>query len=228
MQNKIPPKFIFTVGDPATKLIRESVAEIPIFFTMVTNPKIKGFYGDGIGGISLDVPLSRQLEQLKIIIPIIKTVGIFYNPEHVEISSNAVQTADNMGLNLIEFKLFAESDLLDKINHATNEVEALIFLSDSSVINSDSLRTVVARTMANKIPTIVYSDHLVKQGFLFALDPNYSETGKQAGKFLCHGPPDKLSIMAPEKVDLVINLNTAKRIGLNISSNVILWARVYN
>jgi len=228
------PKVIFTMGAPATKLAREGITDVPIAYCMVVNPEKKGFVGDNISGISQDVPISIQLNQLKRLIPTVKNVGIIYDPENSDnIIEEANQATSELALNLIAYKISSSKEVPRAVRNIISEIDALLVITDSTVINKDSFKFIITTTLENKIPTVIYNEYLVKAGFLFSMTPDHASIGKQAGKMICipsiGDEVEKPVVAAPEVQELSINLKTAKRIGLDISSEVIdSVANVYN
>lgn len=230
-----PPIAVLTIGGPATKLAQETLTNISILFSMVVNPKKKGFSGNNISGISSNVPIKLQLEKLKMIIPEVKKIGIIYNPENTDnIIEEAKQVAIDMGLELVISKISSHKEVPGAIRDILDKIDALLLITDKTVVNKNSFKYIITTTLENKVPTMVYTDHLVKAGFLLSLTPDYFSIGKQVGNFVCKSQEHEddtrtqlSSIKSPEKVNLAINLKTAKRIGLNISSSILASANVF-
>jgi putative tryptophan/tyrosine transport system substrate-binding protein len=227
-----PPKVILTIGAPATRLAQEAIKEIHIFFSMVANPYKKGFSGNNISGITSDVPVKLQLEKLQTIVPAVESVGVIYNPRNSNnIIEEAEQVASDMGLKLVMYKVSSQKEVPHAIRNIIEEVSALLIITDSTVVNKNSFKYIITTTLENRIPTMTYTDYLVKAGFLFSLTPDYFSIGKQAGHIVCK-PGEDISKMqpiieSPEVLNLAINLKTAKRIGLNISPNILNSAIIY-
>jgi len=227
-----PPKMVLTIGGPATKLAQEALTEIPILFSMVVNPQKKGFSGNNISGITSDVPIKLQLEKLKAIVPGVKSIGVIYNPKNTDnIIQEVEQAASNMGFELVLYKVSSEKKVPLAIRNIIKEVNALLIITDRTVVNKNSFKYIVTTTLENKIPTMVYTDYLVKAGLLVSLTPDYFSIGEQAGNVVCNLQKSEsnkqLSVISPQKINLTINLKTAKRLGLNISQNILASAKIY-
>ena len=225
-----PPKVILTIGDPATKLAQQAITEIPILFTMVINPEKKGFVGKNISGISMDVPVALQFSKLKTILTTIKTIGIIYDPNNTDnIIKDAEQAASDLGLGLVLLKVSSHKDVPSSVRSILKKVDVIMFIPDITVINRYSFKFIITTTLENKIPTMVYSEFLVQAGLLFSLVPDYFSLGQQAGNLVCMSGQISSqilpSIKSPEVVKLVINLKTAKRIGIKIPLNIIKSAK---
>ena len=81
------PTLILTLGSAVTAWIHRQVQDVPVVFCMVLNPVASGFVqslqssGNNLTGASLDIPVGRQFETLKVVVPSIKKVGVLYNPQ---------------------------------------------------------------------------------------------------------------------------------------------------
>lgn len=226
------PKVVLTIGGPATKLIKESIKEIPVLFSMVVNPQKKGFTGNNISGITSDVPIKLQLEKLKEIVPGMKSIGVIYDPKNTDnIIEEAKLATHDVGLKFVVYKVSSQKEVPRALRSIIEEVNALLIITDSTVVSKNSFKYLITTTLENKIPTMVYTDYLVKAGFLVSLTPDYFSIGEQAGYVVCNLQESEsnkqLSIISPQKTNLTINLKTAKRLGLNISQNILATAKVY-
>lgn len=221
-----PPRAIFTIGMPATKLAKERIKNIPIFFSMVNNPQDLGFIGNTVSGICSDVPIQFLLDKLKAIDTKIKSIGIVYNPENTgEIIKEAEEAAKLMGLKMVEYKVFSEKDVTGALKEISEKGNALLLIRDKTVINKKTVDDVILSTLENKVSTVAYSEYLVKLGFLFSLTPDYFSLGKQIGNIICMNQTGKFktlpSIIFPEVLKFSLNLKTAKQIGLAIPPDIL-------
>ncbi|MCP5007063.1 MAG: hypothetical protein GY941_24430 [Planctomycetes bacterium] len=225
-----PPKAIVTLGLPATQLAKKRFKNIPIFFSMINNPKDIGIsVNTTVSGICSNVPAKALFEKLREICPGATSIGIIYNPAHTGgIIKEAEQAAHELGMKMVSAKVFSSRDVTGALQMILGKVQALLLVKDKTVINEDTVDYVLSTTLENKIPTIAYSDYLVKLGFLFAYTPDYFSIGRQVGEIICSNPIEKLdrvpSILFPEVLKFSINLNTAKQIGLTIPPDVMVSA----
>ena len=219
------PKIIFTLGAPATKLAKEAKIEVPVMYCMVVNPEKKGFIGKNISGIAMNVPIKTQLNQLKLIAPKALNVGIIYDPQNTDnIIEEARQAASELSLNLVPYEVLSPKEVPRAIRGIINRINALLIVTDNTVINKYSLEFIVTATLENKIPTVVYTPYLVKAGFLFSLSPDHASLGKQVGGILCNAANAKNEIEPvmrfPEILKFTINMKTARRIGLTMPPGI--------
>ena len=222
------PALILTLGSAATTWIHRQVQDVPVVFCMVLNPVASGLVqslqssGNNLTGASLDIPVRRQFETLKAVVPSIKKVGVLYNPQETgEVVSSAAQVAAEMGLELIAMPVSAAEKLQETLDHHKKKLDALWSVADSTVFSSDrSIEFLLRKTLGYRLPFMGLSPGFVKAGALLALSVDHKDVGTQCGEqaaqVLAGRPPASLPITAPRKVTLYLNLNVAKAIGVAI------------
>ena len=222
------PALIVTLGSAATGLIQQHVSDIPVVFCMVLNPVASGYVrsmqrpGGNMTGASLDVPTKLQFEMLKAVVPGVKTVGVLYNPyETGEVVEPAVQTAAELGLELIAVPVTSNDRLPAAVEKLRTRVDALWSVADSTVFASDrSIEFLLRQTLQYKIPFMGLSPAFVKAGALLALSVDYHDVGRQCGEqaalVLGGRAPASLPVTTPRRVTLYLNMNVARAIGVDI------------
>ncbi|MFT4725107.1 MAG: putative ABC transport system substrate-binding protein [Glaciecola sp.] len=212
-----PVDYIFTIGTPATQFAHDSFDDIPIFFSMINNPLQQSFVGK-ISGIALDVSLSEQIRLLRTILPDINRLGVVYDPKYNEKLVAQMKTAAKLAaVNLQSYQVLSPKKVPDAIRQAVNDVEALIIISDRTVINRQSLKYIVTTTLAHQLPTIAFTKELVNAGFLFGLKPDLYDIGQEAAGYICGSdiyPRRSGDIYSPRSLNLYVNLKTARRVGV--------------
>lgn len=220
------PDLILAIGTKAAILAKQEISNIPIVFLMVSRPKKYGLTGKNITGISLNIPAKVQFKTLKSIIPQLKTIGVIYNPtvsrKAIEIAAAA---ARNLGLELFAIKINSEKEVPQALRTLKGNIDAMWMVMDETVLNSQSMPYIILFTIRNKIPFMGLSVRFVQDGALLALQSDYKNMGRQSGKIanqiLENKSVDKIPIASPEKSEFVLNLKTAKLIGIDIPADVI-------
>ena len=232
------PDLVLTLGTRATRIAAQDIKDIPVVFSMVLDPVASGFVknmkcsGNNMTGASMDIPIKMQFETLKSVLPKLKRIDVLYNKEENKAIINKAKTvAREIGLELVAIDVSSEKDIpramkLEFKSQATAEkIDALWMVADKIVFSPPSRRFILAYTLENRIPFMGISSHFVKVGALLALSCDNAEMGRQAGqltiKILNGGRPTELPVTVPTKTRLSINLKTAKRIGLEIPSQIV-------
>jgi len=216
---KIPVDVIVASGTPAAQAAKNATTRIPIVFAAVGNPKLVD--GPNVTGVRLAEPYSsgERLRILKEAIPSVKTVAVLVNlanPVHAEYLARMELVANDLGITLepIEVPDFELEGALNTL--AEKPPDALVVLPDASFHKGRS--QIMSFADAKGVPTMYSQSSYVEEGGLMSYGPNYPAMFQQAADLVN-------SILATGKIpqavevkrsDLVINLKTARAIGLAI------------
>ena len=230
---------IFASGPPAARAAKAATATIPIVFTSAEDPVKIGLVsslnrpGGNVTGMSLFyVELgAKRLDLLRALVPKSEVIAILVNPtsstEGQEQLKDLPAAARAMGQELIVADASTEGDLekafADLVQH---RVSALIVASDLFFFSRrDQLVALAAR---HAIPTIYFERHFVTNGGLVSYGPNtndmYRQAGAYVGRIIKGEKPADLPVIQPTKFELVINLKTAKSLGITVPQTLLVAA----
>lgn len=212
---------VFAVGTAAAKVAKKQLAGLPVVFCMIMNPKGSGITGGAITGVSLDIPVDKQFEAFKSVVPTLKKIGLVYSSE---ISSSQVAAmkkgSSKHGLTLIENKVANEKEIPNAIRSMKGKIDGLYLPPDRTVAKHDAFQFIALFTFENNVPFMAPTSRFVKKGALVALMIDYEEIGKQAAamakKIIGGTPASSIAIQPPKATILVLNQKTAETIGINI------------
>jgi putative ABC transport system substrate-binding protein len=229
---------IVTYGTPASHAAKRATGSIPIVMAGAIDPVASGLFtsvarpGGNLTGLSLMAPelVGKQLEILKDVVPKVSRVALLGNPAN---GGNAPQVrhaqdaARALGMRLQPLKARGPSEIDTAFAAMTNErAGAVIVLVDAMLLDH---RTRIADLAARRRLPAVYglSDH-AEAGGLMAYGPNRLDMFRRAAtyvdKILKGAKPGDLPVEQPTKFALVINLKTAKAVGLTIPKSLLLRA----
>ncbi|MBI4689339.1 MAG: ABC transporter substrate-binding protein [Nitrospirae bacterium] len=227
------PDLILTLGTTATEAAAARIRNIPIVFTVVLNPAGNLRSHENMTGVAMDIPPIAQFEVVKSILPGAKRIGVLYNPvETGQVVENARDAAVRVGMTLIAVSVASGKEVPQKLEELSKKVDLLYMIADSTVYTPKSTEFILIHSLKNGIPFIGLSEKYVKAGALLALSWDYNDLGTQAGelayKIIQNARPDELSIAYPRNIPLILNLRTARNIGIKIPSTIIRKAeKVY-
>jgi putative ABC transport system substrate-binding protein len=220
---------------PAALAAKAATATIPIVFQVGIDPVAAGLVtslarpGGNVTGITnINTELvSKRLELLRELVPKATVVALLVNPTSPEIaesvSKDLQRTAGNLGLQLHILQATSERDF-DSVfaTLAQLQVGALVIAPDAFFISrSEQLGALTAR---HAIPAITQFREFAAAGGLMSYGGSFSEPVRQvgiyAGRILKGEKPDNLPVQQPMKVELVINLKTAKALGIAVPQSV--------
>ena len=173
---------------------------------------------------------AKRLEILKEIVPKLHRVVTFYDPHSavaVESSQLAREAARRMGLELVE-RHFASVEELRAAVQALRPGEVHAYLAVSDPTASNQAQLIIDTARDKKFPTMF--DHLshVARGGFASYAVSFHEMGRVSAKhvqrILAGVKPTDLPVQGVDKIEFVINLKTAKQIGLTIPPNVLARA----
>jgi putative ABC transport system substrate-binding protein len=221
---------IVTGGTPAAKALKATTQTIPIVMAVVGDPVATELVDNlarpsgNVTGFSILAPElgTKRLELLKEIVPNLSSIAVLLNPKNPQskIEMEEMQTAAQaMGLKLHPAEISTEDRLEDAFS-AMNKaaVQALILLTDS-IFFSQRKRTVDLASKY-KLPAMYFFQVFVEEGGLMSYGPSDADLFRRAAgyvhRILKGTKPGELPVEQPTKFELVINLKTARALGLDI------------
>jgi putative ABC transport system substrate-binding protein len=229
---------IYTTSTSVTLAARRATADIPIVFCAGADPVSLGLVesfaktGGRLTGVynpTTDLT-AKRLEILKEIVPKLRRVVTFYDPRSpvgIESSKLAREAAQRLGVKFIERQVVSIEELQAGIRALkSGEVDAYFAVSDARAVNQAQLIIDTARV--RRLPTMFdFLSHIIKGG-LASYSVSLHEVGRLSAKYvqriLTGVKPKDLPVQGIDKIELVINLKTAKQIGLTIPPNVLVRA----
>ena len=227
-------------GSPMIALAKEATSEIPIVMAGAgTDPVAAGFVaslakpGGNITGISLlsaDLD-AKRLELLKEVVPGLRRVAVLQNPEFPQAEMrwrDAESAAKSLELQAHPWKAQTARDIETVFsNAATSRLNGVLVLSDPAILERHRL-LIIKLADKYQLPVIYPWRQYVEDGGLMTYSANLLEmhrsSARYVDKILKGAKPAELPVEQPTKFDLVINLKTAKQIGLTIPPNVLARA----
>jgi ABC-type uncharacterized transport system substrate-binding protein len=234
----LAPDVILANASPALAPLLQLTRTVPIVFTAVTDPVGAGYVdslsrpgGNATGFTAYEYSIgAKWLELLKEIAPSVKRVGVFRDP------ALTLGTALFAVIQAIAPSLGVEVTPIGV--HDAGEIErgigALVRMSNAGLVVSGSSLTVVHRHLIialaarHKLPAIYYERFHVKDGGLLSYGPSFLDQFRLAAgyvdRILKGEKPADLPVQAPTKFELVINLKTAKALGLTVPPTLLARA----
>ena len=172
----------------------------------------------------------KRLAILKEIVPKLHRVVTFYDARNRVASESAKlvrETAGQLGIQFIERHISSAEDLEAGLRALRiGEVDAYFEVSDA--IAAVRTQLIIDAANAKKLPTMFVNDTSVTQGGLASYNVSRYETGRLSAKYvqrvLTGAKPNELPVEGIDKISLVLNLKTAKQIGVTIPPNVLARA----
>jgi len=234
---RIPVDVIVAGTTPAILAAKQATTAIPIVGLSV-DPVASRLVaslakpGGNITGLSLDEvgTNATRLELLKEAAPAVTRVAVLTtstNPSSSQMLKETERAAQTLGVEVHAFELRGGDDLAKTFAAmTTRRVDSLIVLP--SAVASSRRTQIVILALRHRLPSMFWRREFVDLGGLLSYGPDRSEIYRRAavlvGKILQGAKPGDLPVGQPRKFDLIVNLRTAKALGLTIPSSVLLLA----
>jgi len=220
---------ILATSPYAIRVVRNATSTIPIVgIDLESDPVGNGWVkslarpGGNFTGFFLDIPElgGKQLELLKEAVPTVARLAILWDATIGTAQFRATEAAARpSGVTLESFPIRSVEDIQDAIERAAREqLHGLVVLTSPLIFNQRS--QIADLALKTNLPTISVFTSFPKVGGLMAYGPNLASMFKRAGTYvdriLSGANPGELPIERPSKFELIINLKTAKALGLDV------------
>jgi putative ABC transport system substrate-binding protein len=235
---RLKVEIIVTWGTPATLAAKNATTTIPIVMGSVGDPVSTGLVaslsrpsGNITGFALLDPEVNaKRLALLRELLPGLQRVGVLENstnPYFRAMGNEFVQACRSLGLEPIIIEVAAAGDLENAIAEtARRRAQALYVVGDD--LFSDNRIPLMSAALRYALPTLVAQRELVEAGALFSYGATGVESYQRYAAFvdriLRGAKPADLPVEQPTKFRLLINLKTAKAIGITIPPSLLLRA----
>jgi putative ABC transport system substrate-binding protein len=221
---------VASAGTPAAMAARRATSTIPIVMTIAGDPvgaELVGSLarpGGNVTGLSIVAPelIGKQMQLLKEAVPTLSRVAVLSNPAntvHASALKEAEVAAPTLQLQLHILGARAPSELAGAISAATKAAAgALIVVGDGMFFGQQG--RIAELSIKSRLPTMFLErEHAVAGGLLAygpSLQDNFRRAATYVDRILKGARPADLSVEQPTKFELVVNLRTARVLGLTI------------
>jgi putative ABC transport system substrate-binding protein len=225
-------------GAPATRAAKDATSTIPIVFNTGTDPVADGLVASlarpggnltGVTGLTVEM-LPKLLELLSDLTPQAKVIAALVNPNNPNTERNIgdmqeAARAKGMQLHILKadskYEIDAAFATLDAL-HAG----ALLVVSDPFFLTGR--KQLVALAARHAVPAMYIAREFAVEGGLISYGSNipsiYRQLGIYTGRILKGESPADLPVMQPTRFELVVNLKTARGLGLSIPQTILAFA----
>ncbi len=221
---------------PAVRAAKQATTTVPIVMAGLTDPVGAGIVpslnrpgGNIIGLTNIFTELSaKRLEFLKAAVPRLSRVAVLWNPNHPGqplAFSDTEAAAPSLGIAIASVEVHRPEDFERAFRAIANaRVDALMVLPDP--VTSFHRKPTADFAARSRLPAMYAAKEWVEVGGLMSYGPNFPDLWRRAAvyvdKIFKGAKPGDLPVERPTKFDLVINLKTAKALGLTIPPSLLL------
>jgi putative ABC transport system substrate-binding protein len=228
---------IVTYSSEHTQIAKQVTSTIPIVFALAADPVGSGLVanlarpGGNVTGLSAqNVDLTgKRFELLREIVPSLRRLAVLFNGNNptAMIEIDIVRTAASpLGIEVSPSAVLGAEDVAPAIARIAKQADALFVVGEPLTFTHRTRINTLA--LAARLPTNYPTRGYVEVGGLMSYGPNFPASFRRAAdyvhKILLGAKPGDLPVEQPTRYDLVVNLTTAKALGLTIPESFLLRA----
>jgi putative ABC transport system substrate-binding protein len=228
---------IVTYGSAQVIAAKQATSVIPIVFALVGDPVGAGLVaslarpGANVTGLSLLTTdtATKRIELLREVVSSLRRLAILSNVGNPasRLEMPEIQTAARMlGLEVTTSEIRRAEDIASAIETLKGRADAL-YVSGDTLFNAHRI-SINTLAMGARLPTLYVQREFVEAGGLMSYGPNFPDLFRRAAgyvdKILRGAKPGEIPVEQPTKFDFVINLTTAKALGLTVPETLLARA----
>jgi putative tryptophan/tyrosine transport system substrate-binding protein len=233
-----PVSVVAATTTPAAVVAKRATSTIPIVFTVGADPVAIGLVDSlsrpsgnvtGVNNYLSDLG-TKRLELLRDLVPNAAVVGVLVNPNFpdAESQSKDVKEAGRKLGQRVEVVHADSEHQLERAFATFVQLEARALLVTVDPVFNSRREQIVALAARHKIPAMYFGREFVSSGGLMSYAANladgYRQAGVYVGRVLKGEKPANLPVVQPTKFEMLINLNTAKALGLTVPPSLLAQA----
>jgi putative ABC transport system substrate-binding protein len=233
----LKPDVIISGATPGTRAAKQATATIPIVMIGISDPVGAGFVASlarpggnitGVANMGLDMA-AKPLELLHTLVPRALRIAVLVpdNPAIPAILKEILAAAKGLGVTILPATVRSPAEIQSAFAAiAEQKAEALIVIADSvTIVNRQRIAELAAEA---KLPAIYQYSAQVEAGGLFSYGPNPHDlenvVASYIDKILKGAKPGELPVQQPTEFEMVINMKTAKALGITFPPEILLRA----
>jgi putative ABC transport system substrate-binding protein len=236
---KLAPDVIFSYGTLSIAALKAATQSVPIVFVLVNDPVARGYVpnmerpGGNITGFSfIDYSMiGKALGFFKQMAPAVTRVGFLFNPDdypYYEVYLRSFQEQRQaLSLDITAMRVHSDAEI-DSAIAPFAAIPGSGLIAPPSAFNTVHRHEIVVQTLQHRLPAVVHIREAVEEGGLMCYAPDETDIFRRAvpyvDRILKGAKPGDLPVQAPTKFDFVINLKTAKMLGLNVPPDLLAIA----
>jgi putative ABC transport system substrate-binding protein len=220
---------IVTAGTNVATVIRATTA-IPLVFAIANDPVGSGLVeslarpGGNVTGLSVQGSdlAGKRLQLLREVVPNLRRLAVMGNADNSDAlpeMKEAQAAARALGLEVVPLDIRGAEDIASALGALKARADAALYVAADALVVANRTR-IITLALAARMPTVFNTRDFIQAGGLMSYGPNFPDLFRRAAddvdKILRGTKPGNIPVEQPTRFDLVINLTTAKALGLTI------------
>lgn len=229
---------IYSIATSVTIAVKRATTKVPVVFAVGSDPVASGLVdtfanpGGRFTGVHYSTTdlTAKRLEILKAILPKLRKVAMFYDPNNqaaLAALTSAREAARELQLEIVEKQVSSVQDLRAYLTaFRPQDADAFFYINDAMVRSQAQI--IIDTMRAKKVPTMFSFPSIAAQGALAGYGVSFRDIGRLSSRYvqkvLTGTNPRDLPVESVSRVELALNINTAREIGVTIPQAVRLSA----
>jgi putative ABC transport system substrate-binding protein len=178
-------KLFIAIGPEALHFFSVEFSEndVPVVFSMVLNPEHIIQPKKDVCGISLQIPVERQLDEIVRVLPSLKRLGLLFDPKGNRVFFKvASEKGIAKGLKIVPLRVSSKKEIPGMLKSNWHNVDCIWLIPDRSVISESIVQYIIKEALLKEIPSIGYNRFFYETGALISFIFDYRELGIQTGR----------------------------------------------
>jgi putative tryptophan/tyrosine transport system substrate-binding protein len=223
-------------GTPAAVAAKAATQSIPVVFSIGADPLLYGLVtsyarpGENVTGFTLIAKevMTKRMELFHRLVPAVTSIAYLFNPTNFSSETEEVQNAGPLlGLRMLMMGVARQSDIEPAFAEMAKQRAGAVIVSADALLFSNADQVVALATHHRLATCFVYRE-VASAGGLMSYGPSitdvYHQVGIYAGRILKGQKPADLPVQQPVKFDLMINLRTARTLGIEVPPTLLAIA----
>jgi putative ABC transport system substrate-binding protein len=234
----LAPNAIIAISTPSAQAVLNATkaSNIPLIFTAVTDPIAAQLTESlespthNLTGVTDAVPIQRQLELIKELLPSLQKLAVFYNPgedNSVLMVKKIKELAPALDIALYEGIVTKTSELRAATDAIPSDIQAIFVPLDNTIVSVMNQLSQIG--ISKGIPVFAADSGSVENGALATLSFSYFDLGYETGKLVLNilegKKPQTLPIKAPQTLDVYINTTSVQKLNIQIPEALLKKAK---
>ena len=236
---KLAPDAILASGTTAIATLKQNTRSIPLVFVVVNDPVAPGFVssvahpGGNITGFSyMDYSvIEKALQLLKQVAPTMNRVGFMFNPDTYPYYEHYLESfggqQEQVGLEITPLRVRSEADIAEAFKDFALASRVGFFAPPEPFMTAHR-KLVVELAARYRLPAAYGLRDFVTDGGMMSYAPDISDIFRRSASYidsiLKGADPGELPVQAPTRTEFVVNLRTARELGITIPPNLLALA----
>jgi len=217
--------------------VKRATSKIPIVFALATDPLGSGLVASlarpggnvtGMSVVNLDL-VGKRVELLREIVPDLRRLAVLANIGVADSAfelREATKAAETLGLNTTAVEIKTSADIAPALDAIKTQPQALFVVGDPLTFTNRA--QIIAWAQTQRLPAMYAIREFVAAGGLMSYGTNFPSLFRRAAEFtdkiLRGAKPADIPVEQPTKFDLVINLKTARALGVTVPEKLLAFA----